>query len=103
MSQIRHPATPNPTPGAIGRKRQVNCPPQVLKCEYPARNRRVSESGAEGDRTPNLYIANVALSQLSYGPREGRALPLFLREIIGVLQARQQGQSVRPNRRTVSL
>src|SRR4051794_34233762 len=27
-------------------------------------------SGAEGDRTPNLYIANVALSQLSYGPVE---------------------------------
>ena len=32
---------------------------------------RGSSSGAEGDRTPNLYIANVALSQLSYGP--GRA------------------------------
>lgn len=25
-------------------------------------------SGAEGDRTPNLCIANTALSQLSYGP-----------------------------------
>jgi hypothetical protein len=25
-------------------------------------------SGAEGDRTPNLVIANDALSQLSYGP-----------------------------------
>src|SRR5262245_55251990 len=25
-------------------------------------------SGAEGDRTPNLSIANAALSQLSYGP-----------------------------------
>ena len=24
--------------------------------------------GAEGDRTPNLRIANAALSQLSYGP-----------------------------------
>ncbi len=24
--------------------------------------------GAEGDRTPDLYVANVALSQLSYGP-----------------------------------
>ena len=24
--------------------------------------------GAEGDRTPDLDIANVALSQLSYGP-----------------------------------
>src|SRR5205814_1663154 len=30
--------------------------------------RRSHQSGAEGDRTPNLYIANVALSQLSYGP-----------------------------------
>jgi hypothetical protein len=26
------------------------------------------KSGAEGDRTPNLSIANAALSQLSYGP-----------------------------------
>src|SRR5262249_4370580 len=26
--------------------------------------------GAEGDRTPDLLIANEALSQLSYGPRE---------------------------------
>ena len=24
--------------------------------------------GAEGNRTPDLYVANVALSQLSYGP-----------------------------------
>lgn len=29
--------------------------------------------GAEGDRTPDLYNAIVALSQLSYGPRT----PLF--------------------------
>jgi hypothetical protein len=33
--------------------------------------------GAEGDRTPDLVIANDALSQLSYGPvpvsREGPA------------------------------
>jgi hypothetical protein len=28
------------------------------------------KSGAEGDRTPNLSIANAALSQLSYGPKE---------------------------------
>ena len=27
--------------------------------------------GAEGDRTPDLDIANVALSQLSYGPMSG--------------------------------
>ena len=27
--------------------------------------------GAEGDRTPDLVIANDALSQLSYGPDEG--------------------------------
>jgi hypothetical protein len=25
-------------------------------------------SGAEGDRTPDLSVANAALSQLSYGP-----------------------------------
>ena len=28
-------------------------------------------SGAEGDRTPDLSIANAALSQLSYCPKEG--------------------------------
>ena len=27
--------------------------------------------GAEGNRTPDLLIANEALSQLSYGPLEG--------------------------------
>ena len=26
--------------------------------------------GAEGNRTPDLYVANVALSQLSYGPTD---------------------------------
>jgi hypothetical protein len=25
--------------------------------------------GAKGDRTPDLYAASVALSQLSYGPK----------------------------------
>lgn len=28
------------------------------------------DGGAEGDRTPDLVIANDALSQLSYGPKE---------------------------------
>ncbi len=28
----------------------------------------MGRNGADGDRTHNLYIANVALSQLSYGP-----------------------------------
>ena len=27
-----------------------------------------TSSGAEGDRTPDLSVANAALSQLSYGP-----------------------------------
>lgn len=30
--------------------------------------------GAEGDRTPDLDIANVALSQLSYGPDAARTM-----------------------------
>jgi hypothetical protein len=34
-------------------------------------------SGAEGDRTPNLLIANQALSQLSYGPNELTARHTF--------------------------
>src|SRR5262245_52968157 len=32
-----------------------------------------STGGAEGDRTPDLVIANDALSHLSYGPRSVRA------------------------------
>src|SRR5262245_58245157 len=32
--------------------------------------RAEEKSGAEGDRTPTLRIANAALSQLSYGPWE---------------------------------
>ena len=32
------------------------------------RKSRRGGGGAEGNRTPDLYIANVALSQLSYGP-----------------------------------
>ena len=31
--------------------------------------RPAKAGGAEGNRTPDLDIANVALSQLSYGPR----------------------------------
>jgi hypothetical protein len=30
----------------------------------------LENGGAEGDRTPDLVIANDALSQLSYGPKE---------------------------------
>ena len=30
-----------------------------------------SDGGAEGDRTPDLVIANDALSQLSYCPKPG--------------------------------
>ncbi len=33
-----------------------------------AEARRAETGGAEGNRTPDLDIANVALSQLSYGP-----------------------------------
>ena len=29
-------------------------------------------NGAEGNRTPDLSVANAALSQLSYGPLYGR-------------------------------
>jgi|SaaInlV_200m_DNA_2_1039689.scaffolds.fasta_scaffold212302_1 hypothetical protein len=31
------------------------------------------DGGAEGNRTPDLYNAIVALSQLSYGPLDGNA------------------------------
>src|SRR5690606_23584247 len=35
--------------------------------------------GAEGNRTPDLVIANDALSQLSYSPIRGRLLAQFVR------------------------
>ena len=31
------------------------------------------DGGAEENRTPDLHVANVALSQLSYGPKDGPA------------------------------
>ncbi len=34
------------------------------------------DGGAEGNRTPDLLIANEALSQLSYSPIAGFAAPL---------------------------
>ncbi len=43
---------------------------------HPACDQRaaqVSRSGAEGSRTPDLYSASVALSQLSYGPTGGKS------------------------------
>lgn len=38
------------------------------------RSPRDASNGAEGDRTPNLCIANTALSQLSYGPDYGLSI-----------------------------
>ena len=37
----------------------------------PEGDRMREGGGAEGNRTPDLDIANVALSQLSYGPTSG--------------------------------
>ena len=37
-------------------------------CELRTRSAKREDGGAEGNRTPDLYVANVALSQLSYGP-----------------------------------
>ena len=36
---------------------------------------RESNGGAGGNRTPDLDIANVALSQLSYGPGDANSAP----------------------------
>jgi hypothetical protein len=36
---------------------------------------RLTGGGAVGDRTPDLLIANEALSQLSYGPETGSGQP----------------------------
>jgi hypothetical protein len=34
--------------------------------------------GAKGDRTPDLYTASVALSQLSYGPKTFKIFAFYL-------------------------
>src|SRR5262249_45026442 len=46
--------------------RMIPCPDSKRKKLAP--KRKPFGNGAEGDRTPNLSIANAALSQLSYGP-----------------------------------
>lgn len=38
------------------------------EAEADEKHMRVLAGGAEGDRTPDLIIANDALSQLSYSP-----------------------------------
>tara|TARA_B100000212_G_scaffold176755_1_gene133030 strand:- start:97 stop:282 length:186 start_codon:yes stop_codon:yes gene_type:complete len=40
-----------------------------LKNLSVSKNRLICLGGAKGDRTPDLNTASVALSQLSYGPR----------------------------------
>ena len=45
---------------------------------FPCRHDIKNVSGAVGDRTPDLRIANAALSQLSYDPNEGAESSLWL-------------------------
>src|SRR5262245_30154509 len=56
-----------------------HCYCKFRKCKRLAFSRKPSSCGAEGDRTPNLRIANATLSQLSYGPKlfrsDGSAVP----------------------------
>ena len=54
------------TPQRTKRKQQDRCP-ITWKTKGNLR-RQPADGGAEGDRTPDLVIANDALSQLSYGP-----------------------------------
>ncbi len=52
------------------------------------------ESGAEGTRTPDLYSAIVALSQLSYSPKLEtilQKLGAFVKLILPRVQARRSG------------
>ncbi len=60
----------------IGSGYQQNC--VSLEMKRTSGDCQKSISGAEGDRTPNLVIANHALSQLSYGP---------IRHVVGVIIA----------------
>ncbi|EHJ61821.1 YGGT family protein [Novosphingobium pentaromativorans US6-1] len=43
-------------------------PDRVRSGSLPDQRKSSITGGAEGDRTPDLVIANDALSQLSYGP-----------------------------------
>ena len=54
-----------------GEPRPEDRHPEVAATIWPLRDRG-PVGGAEGDRTPDLLIANEALSQLSYGPGPGR-------------------------------
>ena len=42
---------------------------RLLKNFRVQKNKTICIGGAKGDRTPDLNTASVALSQLSYGPR----------------------------------
>ena len=42
---------------------------KVAGGQMTARPKPLAINGAEGDRTPDLRIANAALSQLSYSPK----------------------------------
>jgi hypothetical protein len=58
--------------GAAGQSR-------IALQRFPAIRRSLAmpdDGGAEGNRTPDLLIANEALSQLSYSPIAGHATPL---------------------------
>ena len=56
-------------PGQMAGRAQME--KEIIPVELQGRIRgavRVKAGGAEGSRTPDLLIANEALSQLSYGP-----------------------------------
>ena len=48
--------------------------------------------GAEGDRTPDLSVANAALSQLSYGPEELAALAAEINPARGLANETSHGR-----------
>jgi hypothetical protein len=70
MAPHRSTPTQNASPRA-GRWVPARVVHSTVRCagRGPAGAGAPETSGAEGDRTPDLRIANAALSQLSYGPR----------------------------------
>jgi YggT family protein len=60
-----------------------------------SRGREAATGGAEGGRTPDLLIANEALSQLSYGPAKN-ATVLWVAAGAGHLRPGMQGVKDRP-------
>ena len=59
-------------PWLTGLPDDTSCLPTFVACAYAVVKDRESPGGADRDRTDDIQLAKLALSQLSYGPRYSR-------------------------------